>query len=235
MTARSTAGVREFQRDAARGRRQTLRTRSIRTRLLFFITATLVAVCVAMTPATVAAPCSSLLGAVDERVTKPAERSLGGVSVGPRDHTELAFLREQGQASGTLAARFDDKGNITSAEVIGTSGEPEALTAVQRAALDGIGADGSTHTRTVPGLGTYRITALSADGLHLLTGLPMDDVQDMISGLVVVEAVVAGVGLTMAGCVCAVVIRRQLRPLDGSPRRPSRPPALSWTGARSPA
>ena len=48
----------------------------------------------------------------------------------------------------------------------------------------------------------------------MLTGLPMDDVQDMIRGLVVVEAAVAAVGLTIAGCVCAVVIRRQLRPLD---------------------
>jgi signal transduction histidine kinase len=65
----------------------------------------------------------------------------------------------------------------------------------------------------VPGLGTYRVTALSGSGHAVLTGLPMDDVQDMIRGLVVVEAVVAAVGLTAAGCVCAVVIRRQLRPL----------------------
>jgi two-component system OmpR family sensor kinase len=41
----------------------------------------------------------------------------------------------------------------------------------------------------------------------------MGDVQDMIGRLVAVEGVVAAVGLTAAGCVCAVVIRRQLRPL----------------------
>ncbi|WP_234047005.1 sensor histidine kinase [Streptomyces adelaidensis] len=192
---------------------RTLRSRSLRTRLLFFISATLVAVCVSMALVTVFAQRTSLLGALDERVTNAAERSLGGVSVGPRNHTDLAFLREQGQAVGTLAARLDDEGNITAAEVIAASGAPQALSAEQRTALDGIGADGSTQTRTVPGLGTYRITALSDDGLHVLTGLPMDDVQDMISGLVVVEAVVAGAGLTVAACVCAVVIRRQLRPL----------------------
>ncbi|MDX2937219.1 sensor histidine kinase [Streptomyces ipomoeae] len=193
--------------------RQTVRSRSLRTRLLVFITAMLVAVCAAMTLATVVAQRASLMGALDERVTDAAERSLGGVSVGPRNHTDLAFLREQGQAVGTLAARLDAEGDITAAEVIGTSGDPKALTAEQRAAIEDIGADGSEHTRTVPGLGTYRITAIGEDGLYVLTGLPMDDVQEMINGLVLVEAVVAGVGLTGAGCVCAVVIRRQLRPL----------------------
>ncbi|WP_286259956.1 sensor histidine kinase [Streptomyces graminofaciens] len=162
---------------------------------------------------TVFAQRASLLGALDERVANAAERSLGGVSVGPRDHTDLAFLREQGQAVGTLAARLDAEGNITTAEVIGSGGDPEALSSAQRAALEGIEADGSTHTRTVPGLGTYRITALTGDGLYVLTGLPMGDVQEMIGDLVTVEAVVAAVGLIVSGCVCAVVIRRQLRPL----------------------
>lgn len=169
-----------------------LRSGSLRTRLLLFVSATLVAVCAAMTLATVFAQRASLLGALDQRVTDAAERSLGGAGVGPRNHTDLGFLGEQGQAVGTLAARLDGDGNVTSAEVIDVSGDPEALSADQRAALDGIAADGSTHTRTVPGLGTYRITALSEDGLHVLTGLPMDDVQDMIGGLVVVEAAVAG-------------------------------------------
>lgn len=41
----------------------------------------------------------------------------------------------------------------------------------------------------------------------------MDDVQRMIGGLVVAEAVVAVAGLFVAGCICTVVIRRQLRPL----------------------
>ena len=41
----------------------------------------------------------------------------------------------------------------------------------------------------------------------------MDDVQDVIGNLVAVEAGVVAVGLTAAGCVCAVLIRRRLRPL----------------------
>lgn len=67
------------------------------------------------------------------------------------------------------------------------SGGLRDLGAAQRSALGGIEANGSLYTRTVPGLGTYRVTALDGGGRPVLTGLPMDDVQDMIRGLVVVE------------------------------------------------
>jgi len=187
--------------------------RLLRTRLLLFIAATLVAVCVAMALTTVFAQRAYLLGNLDQRVTGAAERSQGGLQRRTGADTDLGFLNEQGQAVGTLAARFDDDGDISAAQVVTGSGRQHVLTAAQRAALDGIATDGSLHTREVPGLGTYRVTALGGDGGPVLTALPMDDVQDMISGLVVVEAVVAGIGLTAAGGVCAVVIRRQLRPL----------------------
>ncbi|MCX4904759.1 ATP-binding protein [Streptomyces sp. NBC_00878] len=186
--------------------------RSLRARLLLFIGVTLVAVCVAMALTVFFVQRAYLLGDLDQRVTNAAERSQGGVRVGPGIETDLAFLSEQGQAAGTIAARLDD-GDVSAARVVRPGGEPRDLSAAQRAVLAGIPADGSLHTRTVPGLGTYRVTALSGSGHAVLTGLPMDDVQDMIRGLVVVEAVVAAVGLTAAGCVCAVVIRRQLRPL----------------------
>jgi two-component system OmpR family sensor kinase len=57
------------------------------------------------------------------------------------------------------------------------------------------------------------VTALGGDGVPVLAGLPMADVQQVIDRLVVVEAVIAAVGLGAAACVSAVVIRRQLRPL----------------------
>ncbi|MEV7339249.1 ATP-binding protein [Streptomyces sp. NPDC093544] len=187
--------------------------RSLRTRLLVLISATLIAVCVAMALTTVLAQHSYLLGNLDQNVRNAAERSEGGAQVGPGTDTDLGFLGQQGHAVGTVAARLDDHGNILAAEVVTGAGEEEALTAVQRAALQGVAPDGSLHTRTVPGLGTYRVTALAGDGRPVLTGLPMDDVEQMISNLVLVEAVVGAAGLVVAGCVCAVVIRRQLRPL----------------------
>ncbi|WP_369173094.1 sensor histidine kinase [Streptomyces sp. R28] len=190
-----------------------LRARSMRTRLLLFIGATLVTVCAAMALTTVFVQRAYLLGNLDNRVTNAAERSLGGAQLHPELTDDLGFLNENGHPAGLLAARPDDDGDILSAEVVSQDAAPRNLTDAQRAALTGIAADGRKHTRTVPGLGTYRITALHSGGVRVLTGLPMDDVQDMISGLVVVESVVAAAGLTVAGCVCAVVVRRQLRPL----------------------
>ncbi len=190
-----------------------LHGRSLRTRLLLFISATLVVVCAAMSLTTALVQRAYLLGNLDDRVGNAAERSLGGAQHHPGFDGDLGFLMENGHAVGTLAARFDDKGTIIAAAVVRQDAPPRDLTAAQRAALAGITADSAMHTRTVPGLGTYRLTALDSKGVRVLTGLPMDDVQGMISGLVAVEAAVALAGLTVAGCLCAVVIRRQLRPL----------------------
>ncbi|MFI0510139.1 ATP-binding protein [Streptomyces sp. WSLK1-5] len=89
----------------------------------------------------------------------------------------------------------------------------QSLGTDQRTALAGIRADGAVHTRTVPGLGTYRVTVLVDGDVRVLAGLPVDEVQDMIRTLVAIEAGVAAAGLAVAGGVCAVVVRRQLRPL----------------------
>jgi signal transduction histidine kinase len=190
-----------------------LPSRSLRTRLLVFITAVLVCVCAAMALTTVFAQRAYLLGNLDDRVSDAVERNAGGASLHPELTRDLTFLNEGGQPAGMLAARIDARGNILSAAVVSHDAPPRSLTTAQTDALKGIVPDGSTHTRAVPGLGTYRVAALDASGIRVLTGLPMDDVLDTISGLVEVEIAVAAVGLTVAGCVSAVVIRRQLRPL----------------------
>ncbi|MEU1517161.1 ATP-binding protein [Streptomyces sp. NPDC005811] len=187
--------------------------RSLRTRLLLFITAVLIVVCAAMALTTVFAQRAYLLGNLDDRVTNAAERSLGGASLHPDLASDLTFLNESGHPAGMLAARLDADGNVLAAATVGQDAPPQRLSDAQTAVLSGVRTDGRFHDRTVPGLGTYRITALQNHGVRVLTGLPMDDVQDMIGGLVVIEAVVAAAGLTAAGVGCAVVIRRQLRPL----------------------
>ncbi|MFI6435674.1 sensor histidine kinase [Streptomyces sp. NPDC050759] len=190
-----------------------MRTRSLRTRLLVFVTATLVVVCVAMGLITTLFQHAYLMGNLDDRVLDTAERALGGASLHQNLQDDLTFLRESGQPAGMLAARLDEDGAVVSAAVVVQDAPIQGLSTGQRAALAGIGADGAMHTRTVPGLGTYRVTVLMGEGVRVLAGLPMADVQDMISGLVMIETGVAVAGLAAAGCVCTVVIRRQLRPL----------------------
>ncbi|MEU0422516.1 ATP-binding protein [Streptomyces canus] len=190
-----------------------MRTRSLRTRLLVFVTATLVVVCVAMGLITTLFQHAYLMGNLDDRVLDTAERALGGASLHQDPPDDLTFLREAGQPAGMLAARLDGDGAIVSAAVVVQDAPTQDLGTGQRVALAGIRADGAMHTRTVPGLGTYRVTVLVDGGVRVLAGLPMDDVQDIISGLVMIETGVAVAGLVAAGCVCTVVIRRQLRPL----------------------
>ncbi|WP_435208743.1 HAMP domain-containing sensor histidine kinase [Streptomyces sp. bgisy034] len=186
------------------------RPRSLRTRLLVLIGLALGAVCAAMALTTVLVQRAYLLGDLDDRVHAAAEHSLGGARLQPAD--DLSFLAS-GHPTGMLAARLGTDGDILAAEVVRRDAPPRALTDAQRTALAGVATDGSTRTTTVPDLGTYRVTVARSDGISVLAGLPMDDVQDMISGMVVVEAVLAVAGLAVAGGLCAVVVRRQLRPL----------------------
>ncbi|WP_328691036.1 HAMP domain-containing histidine kinase [Streptomyces phaeochromogenes] len=200
-----------------RDRSPSPRGRSLRSRLPLLVGVTLVVVCAVTALTVFLVQRAYLLGDLDQRVTNTAERVQGGTrgttEAGPDADKDLAFLDQRGQAVGTIGGTLDVDGYVSAARVVPQDGDPRSLNAAQRAALDGIEADGSLHTRTVPGLGTYRVTALGGSGHAVLTGLPMDGVRDMIRDLVVVEAVVAVVGLAAAGCVCAVVIRRQLRPL----------------------
>ncbi|OPG10975.1 sensor histidine kinase [Streptomyces sp. GKU 895] len=186
--------------------------RSLRFRLVVFVAVTMAVVCGAMALTTVVVQRVYLYEDLDQRVTDAAERSQGGLQRRPGSATDLGFLNERGQPTGTLAARFVD-GRIVAAESVTEDGHQRTLTAAQRAALDGIAPDGTLHTRTVPGLGTYRVTAIGGDGVPVLAGLPTAGIQRVLDRLVVVETVIASVGLAAAAAATTTVIRRQLRPL----------------------
>ncbi len=186
---------------------------ALSTRLLVRIGAALVALCAAMALAAVLAQRASLLDHLDGRVMDAAEDGLARASLRPGDDRDPTFRDGNGLPDGLLAARLDAHGAVTAAAVVGPDSTPRTLTAGQRAALRGIDPDGTPRTRNLPGLGTYRVTGLDESGGRVLAGLPMDAVRDGMNRLVVVEAVVGATGLAVAGCVCAVVVRRQLRPL----------------------
>ncbi|WP_339132094.1 HAMP domain-containing sensor histidine kinase [Streptomyces sp. f51] len=193
-----------------------------------------------------------LLDDLDRRVTEVAERgrqeALGG---GPGTGTDPASFDGRGLPVGTISARLDVNGTVVAAEVVRRSGGPRDLGAAQRSALSAVETDGSPHTRTVPGLGTYRVAVLQGGGRPLLTALPMDDVQGALRRLAVVEAATAAAATMVVGCACAAVIRHRLRPLEQvtalatelsrpplqqrEPTTPNRPGGATTTGpARAP-
>ncbi|MGW0205877.1 hypothetical protein ACWDZ8_08620 [Streptomyces sp. NPDC003233] len=100
-----------------------------------------------------------------------AVHGVTGAARHPERPADLAFLGTGGHPPGLLAARFDTGGHILAAAVVRRDAQPAALTAAQRVALAGLPDDGAAHTRTVPGLGASRVTALDASGIRVLAGL----------------------------------------------------------------
>ncbi|MFD7707103.1 sensor histidine kinase [Streptomyces sp. NPDC059785] len=183
---------------------------------MLFTSVILCVACAAMALSTILVQRAHLLDDLDQRVRDAVERSQGGVrfGAGRGGATDLGFLSEQGQRAGTVGGRLAG-GRVSAAEVVDGDGGRTTLTAAQRAALAGIAVDGTVRTRTIPGLGTYRVTAVGGGdaAAPVLAGLPMADVQDTVHHLIWTESLIAAAGLAVAGCTCAVVIRRQLRPL----------------------
>ncbi|MET9071508.1 HAMP domain-containing sensor histidine kinase [Streptomyces sp. NPDC004232] len=136
-----------------------------------------------------------------------------GAARHPSRPADLAFLGTGGHPDGLLAARFDTGGVVLAATVVRADDGPRPLRAARCAALTGVPDDGSAHTRTVPGLGAYRVTALGADGIRVLAGLPQDDVRHTLGQFVRIGAAAAGTVLLLAGAGCALAVRRRLHPL----------------------
>jgi two-component system OmpR family sensor kinase len=81
-------------------------------------------------------------------------------------------------------------------------------------ALLDVPTDGDPNTRHVGALGAYRLIANERDnGTVLITGLPLSDLDAVISRLARIELVVAACGLLLAGVASTLIMRFTLRPL----------------------
>ncbi|WP_425546854.1 sensor histidine kinase [Asanoa iriomotensis] len=120
-----------------------------------------------------------------------------------------------GQPPDTLAARVDG-GTVT----LSGRRDPEsnteilAVPAAAHAALAGVPVDGQAHTRDLATLGAYRLAARVEDGSTVVIGLPLASVDDTVQRLLVVESALAAAALLLAGGAGALIVRRELRPLE---------------------
>jgi two-component system OmpR family sensor kinase len=122
------------------------------------------------------------------------------------------FNAVTGQAAGTLGARIV-AGRVTTAAVVGRS-DGAGVTAADRALIGTLSAGADPRTVGFPDLGEYRVVvSRGADGDLLVTGLPEAPVDETVSHLLAVEAMVGGVALIVAGLAAAVSVRWSLRPL----------------------
>ncbi|MFJ7957185.1 ATP-binding protein [Streptomyces sp. NPDC096319] len=204
---------------------------SLRTRLVVSAVALIAVVATVIGTVTTIAFRSYLYDQADEQVRIVAARASGPPAVmapGPglldpsRVQQPLAFVQGPGTPIGTVGAVLVD-GEITTAGYSaearddGTTGRnvrTVELDGAQRAALAAVPRDGRPHTVELPGgLGSYRVAY--AAGVHgaYVTGIPLTEVEDTLSTLVLVEVSVTGAGLVAASLAGTVLVRVALRPL----------------------
>jgi two-component system OmpR family sensor kinase len=153
-----------------------------------------------------------LTGQLDSDVKSAMRRVLG-----PGQPPNGADVGAQGP--GTLIAVLGD-GNPRG-EVISSIPRtaPDSLSEDALTALDDVDPDtGLSNLEVqgtdVPGHGSYRVVAVDVGGgVTVITGLPTDDIDDVVSNLIEVEALLAMLAVLGAGGAALIVVRRQLRPL----------------------
>ncbi|OJV60136.1 MAG: hypothetical protein BGO38_00900 [Cellulomonas sp. 73-145] len=130
----------------------------------------------------------------------------------PSADTRPPWFEGPGQEVGT--ANLVVSGGVTRAGYIGTDGTYHHLDATQQATLLGLPQDGTVHPVDLGALGGYRAVAVRTEsGSTVVTALPTTELQATVERYVVVEVLVAVVGLTLAAVGANVLLRRELRPL----------------------
>ncbi|MEU3744808.1 MULTISPECIES: sensor histidine kinase [Streptomyces] len=201
---------------------------SLRTRLVVSAVALIAVVAAVIGTVTTIAFRSYLYDQADEQVRDVSIRAAGppaGLFPKPPDlgpgKDKLAFVVGGGNPVGTLGVELVG-GEIASAgysveektEDGGFDGpEPRDLDAAQRAALAAVPRDTRPHTVDLPGLGSYRVAYAEGSRGTFLIGLPLTEVEEALSTLVLVELCVTGAGLVAASIAGTVLVRVALRPL----------------------
>jgi len=209
------------------------RSWTLRARLLITQVLLLAVVCAGIGVATEFALQRFLMNQLDEQVVEAGRRSSVIFEFGPPPplppgvgppHRMMfradggpgpAFLNAPGQAIRTVGAIVAG-GRVVTAGVITSDGARATIPDVASAQLAAIPASRHPVTVDLDGLGRYRIVSFPAHrpGQLVVAGLPTSTVDDTMLWVGVIFGVVAAVALLGAGTLGAVIIRRQLEPLD---------------------
>ena len=103
-------------------------------------------------------------------------------------------------------------GTVERAE-LAVRGGATPLPAADGTALGAVPPDGVPTTVELS-LGPYRVVAARADGRTFVLGQSVGEAQDVVDGLVLIEVIVIGLALVGAGVAGAMLVRRELRPLE---------------------
>ncbi|MEU9096804.1 HAMP domain-containing sensor histidine kinase [Streptomyces sp. NPDC048361] len=188
--------------------------RTLRSRLTAGLVLLLALACLAVGVTTVLALEGFLVNRLDQQLS-----ASGGRFAASLEHDEKPDADNRpdtrGQSNGTFGARLL-RGEATQAAVVRAQADaPVPLTARDRAALAGVPVDGRGHDIRLSTLRRYRVVAVAGDdGDVLITGLPLEPVEETVHRLEMVEAIVFGATLAATGVAGALWVRLSLRPLQ---------------------
>ncbi|HTK61558.1 MAG TPA: ATP-binding protein [Pseudonocardia sp.] len=124
------------------------------------------------------------------------------------------FLNAPGQIVGIVSAQIVD-GQVRHAGTLDPGGVSTLASGPALDMLLRVQPGRGPQTRKLGKLGGYRLVAeVRSDHVTLVTGLPLNEVDDIVDRLGVIVLAVALAGLVLAGAASAVVVRINLRPLD---------------------
>ena len=195
--------------------------RTLRGRLTLGLVAILALLCVGIGFATTTVLNHYLVDGLDQQLAEA-----GGRYAMSLEHPAMDINVNRGdtraQAPGTLGVRLV-AGSITNAAIVdgdaddttGSADDQVTLSASDTRALAALPTDGSTHSLRLSTVGEYRVRAQTGlDGDVLVTGLPLDRVEQTVRRLAGAEMAMFAAALALAAVVATVWVRLALRPLD---------------------
>jgi two-component system OmpR family sensor kinase len=163
--------------------------------------------------ATVVIMHNRLVAQLDDRLTVADDHNRGQGQGRPPDNFGNGELPPM--QPGQLSAFLNSTQNTST--YVSPSGDygQNLLTAAQFQALAAVPVDRQPHSVDIPQLGDYRVVAtqIPQTSTIVITGLPLADVEDSVTSLIIVEITVAAAGLIIAGLASAGIVRLSLRPL----------------------
>ncbi|MFF3454961.1 sensor histidine kinase [Streptomyces sp. NPDC002730] len=188
--------------------------RSLRARLTLGLVVLLALSCLAVGVATTAALEGFLVRRLDQQLTAVGGHFPASLDPALASEKSASGPDTRGQSAGTFGACVL-RGSVTQAAVVRDRTETAVpLNASDRKNLTQIPADGQGRSVQLSALGEYRLMGIRGPaGDVLITGLPLQPVEDTVRRLQLVEAVVFGAALLAAGIAGALGVRLSLRPL----------------------
>ncbi|WP_336706598.1 sensor histidine kinase [Oerskovia sp. USHLN155] len=209
----------------------TARPRTLRRQLVVVLVGILLVLSVALAVSSTLALRTSLVDRLDDELVQASQRAERGPFDRPGDPAQDPGAAASpgdapssgtgngdplppGQGAGTINVVYSG-GEVRFAGYVDDLGDRRELDAAQIDDLESVPADGRPHDVEVTDLGTFRaISTTTQHGEPSITAMSTASVSQTVEGYLLVEVVLAVIGIALASVLGTWLVRRSLRPLD---------------------